>query len=318
MTHLSNFYFSHVFPIGSGKDEYYSSSTQKQSIETITASRNTSVKQLSKLHIDNFIKSPSVIEMASVTSRFPHIINENDVACLSKVVSGSEINIYSDDCVQEIQLNIFPPSAVNAASHHCHMERMSRCKYCGISAGGDEETNCLSIDVIQDNNKNNSKSNSSSSNGFGSGVGGYNSNSVEPEECQGKSLQGQFSHIAFKRSNSILHITIGNSSKIMKRRKRKRQWIFSRLFNNKKECYSPDGKVLHLNNSSALNVINDDMIICINKRNQRPTTSSTNNACHHNNETYQNQLRTILDGDLEYGANELDFYMNEIKMREMS
>lgn len=302
------------FPPGSGKDDYYSSSTQKQSIETITTSRNTSVKQLSKLHADNnFIKSPSVIETTSVTSRFPHI-NENDAACLSKVVSGSEINIYSDDCVQEIQLNIFPPSAAYSANHHCHAERVARCKHCGTK-GGVDDANCLSIDVIQEGNSTSSKSGSSSScsNGVGSG-GGVN----ETDESHGKSLQGQFSHIAFKRSNSILHISIGNSSKIMKRRMRKRQWLFSRIFSSKRECYSPEGKILHLNNASALNVINDNMIICINKKNRLATTTMAANSSQQNNEIYQNQLRSILDGDLEYGANELDFYMNEIKMREMS
>lgn len=304
-----------IYSPGSGKDDYcYSSSTQKQSIETITASRNTSVKQLSKLHAaeNNFIKSPSVIEMTSATSRFPHkIMSDSDVAaCLSKVVSGSEINIYSDECVQEIQLKIFPPSAAYAAAHpHCH----ARCKYCGNAAGevGVEKANCLSIDVIQEGTNSSKSGSSLGSNGGGSSAGVNESEPMSPA----KSLQAQFSHIAFRRTSSILHISIGNSSKIMKRRRRKRQWIFSRLFRSKKECCSPDGKSLHLSSLSALNVINDNMIISINKKNRLATTAAS--AYQQNNELYQNQLRSILDGDLEYGANELDFYMNEIKSREM-
>lgn len=302
-------------PTESGKDDYYSSSTQKQSIETITTSRNTSVKQLSKLHADNnFLKSPSIIEMATVTSRFPHIINENDVACLSKVMSGSEINIYSDDCVQEIQLKIFPPSSSHHQQQqppHCHTG--SRCKYCGNEA---EEANLLSIDVRQEsvggggNSSNNNSTKSTSSTCGGGGSDNLRVNDDEGVECRGRSLQEQFSHIAFKRTNSILHISIGNSSKVTKRRRKKRQWLFTRLF-NRKESHSPDGRSLNLSNLSKLNVINENMIICINKKTRQSPTATNDN------ENYQNQLRSILDGDLEYGANELDYYMNEIKMREM-
>lgn len=327
-------------PSGSGKDDYYSSSTQKQSIETITTSRNTSVKQLGKLHVDNnFTKSPSIIEMAAASSRFANI-NEND---LSKMVrGGSEINVFSDGYIQEIQLNFYPPSALYSASHHqCHntaTEKSSRCKYCGScnittsgGGGGGEEENCLSIDVIQE--ATNSIGGGSKS-GNSSGYGGMNDSDGEESQKKAATSQpggGNFSHIAFKRSDSILHISIGNSSKVMKRRK-KHRWIFTKLYKLSKKKSSSgsnsseakksssrdsfsspettkDGKIFHLNNMSGLNMINDNIVISINRK-----ARSTK----HNNEICQNQFRSILTGDMVHGgANELDLYMNELKMREM-
>ena len=286
-------FFSPLNCIGSGRDDYYSSSTQKQSIETITTSRNASAKLLSKFHVDNnFIKSPSIIETAAITSRSSNIINENDDACLSKVVSESgRVNIYPNENVQEIQLNIFPPSASYTTATRCqnYAESMSRCA--NHNECSEESANCLSIDVRQESDS---------------------SEGRESSDCQGKLLQGPFSHIVFKRSNSILHISIGNSSKITKRKKKMRKWIFTKIFSNRKESEMLDGKNLPLSNMNAVRVINDGLIICINKKNRLSTPV---NSCQQNNEIYQNQLRSFLD--LENGANELDLYMKEIKMREM-
>lgn len=263
--------------------------------------------------------------MESVTSRLPHHIIDNDVACLSKRVNGSEINVFSNGYIQEIQLNIFPPSAIYSASHHHHHhpEKMSasKCKYCENGCQSGEEANCLSIDVIQEVNHSGSANGSKS--GTSSGYGGMNDS--DGEESQKKTMQGNFSHIAFKRSDSILHISIGSSSKIIKRRKRR--WLTklyklsrggrnSRKSSMVENCQSPevtkDGKVFHLNNTNGLNVINDNIVISIN--NKKPRHASLTQP---NNEAYQNQFRSILDDDLAHGANELDLYMNEIKMREM-
>jgi hypothetical protein len=270
--------------------------------------------------------------MAAASSRFANI-NENDIASLTKMVrGGSEINVFSDGYIQEIQLNFYPPSAQYSTSHHqCYaVEKNARCKYCGSCnnassvGGGNEEENCLSIDVLQE--ATNSISGGSKS-GNSSGYGGMNDS--EGEESQKKATNhGNFSHIAFKRSDSILHISIGNSSKVLKRRKRHR-WIFTKLYklsrkgsgsegrkSSSKESYnspessSKDGSIFHLNNMSGLNMINDNIVISINKK-SRSTTQ-------HNNEICQNQFRSILNGDMIHGgANELDLYMNEIKMREM-
>lgn len=276
--------------------------------------------------------------MSTVTSRFlPHTINESDAECLSQIVRGSEINVFSDGYIQEIQLNIFPPSAVYSTNHHCHLNgekvtaattTTTRCKYCGSccqqksNVNGNDEANCLSIDVIQEVNHSGSGSKSATSSGYGGGT-----NDSEGDESHKKTTEpGIFSHIAFKRSDSILHIAIGNSSKVMKRRKRRHRWIFAKLYklsrgcNRKspKECYSPevtnDGKTFHLNNMNGLSVINDDIVISINKK-SHPMMSSTTTQ-QQTNDTYQNQFRSVLGGDLAH-ATELDIYMNEIKMREM-
>lgn len=260
--------------------------------------------------------------MAAVTSRFPHPIDENDaarVACISKMMQGSEINVFSDGYIQEIKLNIFPPTvAYNTATNggggvdnSKTMTTMTRCKYCGNGCQHNDEANCLSIDVIQEVNKVNSSD----------------------DESQKKALQGNFSHIALKRSDSILHIAIGNSSKIMKRRKRRRLWFFAKLYklsrsggkkSPTKECYSPEvskeGKIFHLNNMNSLSVINDDIVISINKKSRQHAANQHHHQQHQqmpSSEIYQNQFRSILGDNLAHGANELDLYMNEIKMREM-
>lgn len=272
--------------------------------------------------------------MANVASRFQHTINENDAERLSQMVRGSEINVFSDGYIQEIQLNIFPPTAVYSANHHCHQngsEKVTtRCKYCGSccqqnnNAGGNDEANCLSIDVIQELNHSGSGSGSKSAT-TSSGYGGGTNDSEGDESRKMSPAHGIFSHIALKRSDSILHIAIGNSSKVLKRRKRRHRWIFAKLYKlsrsgNKKspkECFSPevtkDGRTFHLNNMNGLSVINNDIVISINKK-ARPTTSTQQQPP--SSDTYQNQFRSVLDGDLAHGT-ELDIYMNEIKMREM-
>ncbi|KAG5670529.1 hypothetical protein PVAND_000787 [Polypedilum vanderplanki] len=304
---------------GSGKDDYYSSSTQKQSIDTIAASRNAS--QMSKYYSENFNKSPSIIEMGSVVvssttlsaSRFANNMNnENSLtkscnACLStKVVGSEEINVFPHCLINEIQLNIFPPSVAYTKPQPTST----------LPSGGtnqqknyynnvDNSTlsgNCLNIDVHENNKLHDGACN----------------------ENREKSV-GNFSHISFKRSDSILHISIGNSSKIIKRNKlKRRRWFFTKLYKlsrkskRDKMCLSPQCccaqnkcDSYHLNNTQSLSIVNDNLVITINKKSNAANSVTIDS----NNDSHVNSFR-ILDGDLAYGANELDFYMNEIKKRE--
>ena len=308
---------SPIHTIGSGKDEYYSSSTQKQSIETIATSRNTSCKQLNKYYTEHFGKTLPIIEMgSSATSRFPNAINEDEEmtkncnTCLSTKIIGSEINLFPDYYINEIQLNIFPPSASYTARTATTIQGKNRTNnQCEGGGGGGSVSplrtvNCLSIDVHE--NKLHTLLND---------VCGETKDDAV----------GNFSHISFKKRDSILHISIGHSSKIMKRSKHKRRWFFAKFYKtsrkSKKEKNqmflnskfgSRDGNInennstYHLNHTESLNIVNDNLVITINKK------SHENN---HANHIDNNQLR-IFERDLDYGANELDFYMNEIKKRE--
>jgi hypothetical protein len=299
---------------GSGKEYCYSSSTQKQSVETVATSRNPSCKQLSKHYTDLFAKSPSSIyEMGTTTSRNFNDINndcttKNHVSSSMKMI-GSEINVYPDVFINEIQLNIYPPSALYTAKPTTSttinaMPNNHHGKY--------DDVNCLSIDIHENNNK-------------------VPLNESINHDDEGKSLSDNFSHISLKRCDSILHISIGNSSKIVKRSRRKKRWLFTKLFRlsrtsknvkrNNQMYFSPqygcsDGKeeadgarkdgIYNLNQMEALNVINDNLVITINKKRRRSETTPV-----------INQL-SLFEGDLGYGANELDFYMNEIRKREYS
>jgi hypothetical protein len=262
-----------------------------------------------------------IIEMgSSATSRFPNAINENEEmakncnTCLSTKIAGSEINLFPDYYINEIQLNIFPPSAMytaRAAASTVQGKNRTNNLCDGNSGGGSvsplRTVNCLSIDVHE--NKLHTLF-----------------NDVCGETKDNEDAVGNFSHISFKKRDSILHISIGNSSKIMKRSKHKRRWFFAKFYKmsrkskkDKNQMFlssqfgSRDGNVnenddstYHLNHTESLNIVNDNLVITINKK------SHENN---HENHIDNNQLR-IFEGDLDYGANELDFYMNEIKKRE--
>ncbi|CRK94985.1 CLUMA_CG008473, isoform A, partial [Clunio marinus] len=97
---------------GSGKDDY-SSSTQKQSVDTITTSRNTSLKHYKiNKSFDTFAKSPSLFAMGPSNARFSESIESTNChTYLTTKITNSEINISSECNINEIHLNIFPPSA---------------------------------------------------------------------------------------------------------------------------------------------------------------------------------------------------------------
>lgn len=297
---------------GSGKDEY-SSATQKQSIDTIAASRNTSLKQYKlnsgKGFSDMSIKSPSLGPNAACFG------NGNEHACVSARVTSSNINIVSDCNINQIHLNIFPPSATYTKEPQSTFAVAS-----GSSQAEEISRGCLNIDVHE---KVNAKS------------------GTESGELKRKMSSGYFSHISLKRNDSFLHISIGNSSKITKRHKRN-SWLFANLwkFSRKRKpsshrniFFSPqitkDG-VYRLSNRS-LNLVNDELMISINKRDYgEPSTSADTSMPTNDGEGgYVKHLRLIErdlsgtfpysydDAELENGANELDCYMNEIKRREM-
>lgn len=299
---------------GSGKDDY-SSSTQKQSIDTIATTRNTSLKQykLNKSFNDNAAKSPSFLVLGSSTLRFPEGSDKtNCQACLSSKVTNSEINILSDCNINEIHLNIFPPSAAYVKDPQSAQ----------INKRQVNETpqNYLNIDVHDKPNL-------------------RTINDKDPYEVRRKTSLGYFSHISLKRCDSILHISIGNSSKITKRHKRK-SWILAKLWklSHKKKSASKRQSFLspQLNKDDifrlsdrSLNIVNDELMITINNRvhNVNNTCSSSDNFNSYS-DAQQRQLKVIdrdfaenfiadnvdMDND---GANELDCYMNEIKRREM-
>jgi hypothetical protein len=301
------------FIAGSGKDDY-SSSTQKQSIETIATSRNTSLKhfKLNKTLIENAIKSPSLVGMGSTALRYSDGNDSTNChACLSTRVSSSKINIFSDCNINEIHLNIFPPTA----------KYVKETKSVYINNSLPEETipnSFLSINVHERKNQ-------------------KVINGLEKGEGKRKTSLNNFSHISFKRCDSILHISIGNSSKISKRHKRHswhlaNLWKFShkRKSSSQSKCFfSPklnkDG--IHRLSDRSLNLFNDELMITVNKQNYGdadglPSTSSVttaHNDCYHRFTKERDLSESLLNGSdgLEIGANELDYYMSEIKQREM-
>lgn len=291
---------------GSGKDDF-SSSTQKQSIDTIATSRNTSLKQyrLNKSFNDSAAKSPSFPAPGSSAVRFPDG-NEttNCHACLSTAVTNSKINIMSDCNINEIHLNIFPPSATYV--------KEPQGAYLNNNQGEEKAfgKSFLNIDVHEKTNK-------------------RSINGKETVEAKRRMSSGCFSHISLNRCDSILHISIGNSSKITKRHKRN-SWLLSKIWKlahkgkspNQPKCFfSPqiykDG-TFRLSNGS-LNLVNDELMISINNHHGYNLSTSILR------DGQQRQLNNRdLPGDflksndeIENGANELDCYMNEIKQREM-
>lgn len=292
---------------GSGKDDF-SSSTQKQSIDTIATSRNTSLKQykLNKSFTESTAKAPSFLIVGSSALRF---CDRNDTtnchACLTHEVTNSNINILSDCNINEIHLNIFPPSAT-------YVKEAQTKPQCGYTSSQVDETprgGYLNIDVREK-------------------VNPKTINAKEPIEGKPRRLSlGHLSHISLKRCDSILHISIGNSSKITKRHKRK-TWFLARLWkfplkkkspSRRTDFFSPqinnDG-IYRLSNGS-LNIINDELMISINSRSQNvPCTSSDVRGQNLKLIEREDFSESFTSND-ESGANELDCYMNEIKRREM-
>lgn len=290
---------------GSGKDDCYSSSTQKQSIDTIATSRNTSLKKykISKAFADGGAgKVPPAHGVGSSTLRF---FEGNDAknchSCLTAKVNRSNINIFSGSNINEIHLNIFPPS-VTYVKETIHA--------CAGTSQAEEKVGCLNIDVRE---KLNQKS---------------ISEATEPAEAKRKVSQGYVSQVSVKRCDSILHISIGNSSKITKRHKRN-PWMFAnvwKLLRRKKSLAQRkcsfgsqfSGENVHRLSSRSLNVLNDDLIISINKRNYgdiHPFHGSMSRDDYSKPNSTSGDF--VESGEIENGANELDCYMNEIKRREM-
>lgn len=228
-------------------------------------------------------------------------------ACLGTKITNSKINIFSDCNINEIHLNIFPPSATYVKDGKT------------VPAGGSEvdfpPRSCLNIDVHE---RRNQKTFTGS----------------EKVEAKRRMSTSSYSHISFKRCDSILHISIGNSSKIIKRHKRQ-SWLFANLWKFSRKRKSPlrrkclfgsdlhRGSIYQLNDKS-LNLVNDELMITINNQsypyNQACSSSATDNFITHT-DCYHKQMERELSENLsnsndETGANELDCYMNEIKRRE--
>lgn len=248
--------------------------------------------------------------MGSSGVRFPDVNDSTNChACLSTKVTNSKINILSDCNINEIHLNIFQPSASyikepkNACTHNSQPDDFP-CSY-------------LNIDIQE---KKNVKPVSRS----------------ETIEERRKMTLGEYSHISIRRCDSLLHISIGNSSKITKRQKRN-SWLFANLWkfprktkslSQRKGFFSPqlskDG--IYRLSDRSLNVVNDELMISINKRNLGENRTSDNFMTHNDGhqlqlierEVCENFLKSTDDAGVDdHGANELDCYMNEIKRREM-
>lgn len=246
--------------------------------------------------------------MGSFSQRFPDGSDmTNCHACLSSRATNAKINILSDCNINEIHLNIFPPSATYVKeTQNTHKS----------SQVDDTLHSYLNIDVHKKINQKGIR---------------------EPEGFEGrrKVSLGGFSHISLQRSDSILHISIGNSSKVTKRHKRS-SWLFANLwkFANKRKSmsqrkgfFSPqlskDG--IYRLSDRSLNLMNDNLMISINKRSFSECSASDNFMLHNDSLYKQNMLydRDVSGNfgkssdDVEIGANELDYYMSEIKRREM-
>lgn len=245
--------------------------------------------------------------MGSSGVRFPDVNDStNCQACLSTKVTNSKINILSDCNINEIHLNIFPPSATyvkeakNAYTHNSQADDLP-CSYLNIDVHERKNLKTISrADTIDEKRK--------------------------------MSL-GEYSHISIKRCDSLLHISIGNSSKITKRHKRN-SWLFANLWkfprktkslSQRKGFFSPQlskNGTYRLSDRS-LNVVNDELMISINKRNLGEFRASDNFIPHSDGHQPQLIEREVCSNflksndDDEHGANELDCYMNEIKRREM-
>jgi hypothetical protein len=153
-----------------------------------------------------------------------------------------------------------------------------------------------------------------------------------------RKVMGYFPNISFRRSDdNILHISIGNSSKITKRHKKK-SWLFAKLWRLSHKKKSPRHKWFFSHELSkddayrlshgSLNLVNEEMLISINKRKYSDhRRRASYEKIKQSNETQHRQLKLIGRNfphefpDSEFpnknADNELDCYMDEIKQREM-
>lgn len=227
-------------------------------------------------------------------------------ACLSSK-QIPEINILSDCNINEIHLNIFPPSATYV--------KESLSAYSGSSQVDVNPCSFLNIDVHEKPRQK---------------IIGV----TESTEDKQKVSSGYFSHISLRRyDDSILNISIGNSSKITKRHKRN-SWIFRRLWKfssrrkspkhaNAKWFFSPHlnkDDIYRLSNGS-LNFLNDELLISINRRNYDNHRRTSFDKSKLYREKQFEQTKPIIqdfriENKLNDDADELDCYMDEIKRRE--
>lgn len=210
----------------------------------------------------------------------------------------------SDCNINEIHLNIFPPSATYV--------KEPQGAYLNNNQGEEKAfgKSFLNIDVHEKTNK-------------------RSINGKETVEAKRRMSSSCFSHISLNRCDSILHISIGNSSKITKRHKRN-SWLLSKIWKlahkgkspNQPKCFfSPqiykDG-TFRLSNGS-LNLVNDELMISINNHHGYNLSTSIlrdgQQRQLNNRDLPGNFLKS--NDEIENGANELDCYMNEIKQREM-
>jgi hypothetical protein len=113
------------------------------------------------------------------------------------------------------------------------------------------------------------------------------------------------------------------------KRKKKKTWLFAKFLrlpykrkSNRRACFlSPqiDKDSSYSLSSGSLNLINENMMISINQHNSRQVSTSDYAASHQKGQREQIE-RDLIEKDneeIENGANELDYYMNEIKRKEM-
>lgn len=259
---------------------------------------------MSKASNDTSGLSASLLGVGSNSNRFMDGKTTNCHACLSTKATSPEIKIFSDCNINEIHLNIFPPSAayVKDPTSACLSTQDEEIPRGFLNIDIHEKTMPKVIDVT--------------------GL---------KEERRKVSL-GYFSHISLRRcEESILNISIGNSSKITKRHKRN-SWIFGRLWRFSHKRKSPKQKPLrwffspqlntddvHRLSSGSLNFLNDELLISINKKNYgdiRKTSINGGFVSKKGDSVEWNSPAETLKSNGEEDANELDFYMNEIKRRE--
>lgn len=242
---------------------------------------------------------------------------ENPHSCLTSNLTNSKVNLSSQCTINEIHLNIFPPTGAS----YC---KASKDK---VLCENVEEKSLQFLNVNIQQNKNAIRR--KSDNGVNKDVGGN----------QQKILPGNV-NVSFQRCDSILHISIGNSSKVMKRSKSKFQFlsklrIFSRKRKAKRQCQMFFTSQIANENTyrmddDSLNIINDDLMITINKGSQisemavkstliQSSHSSVSSSGKEHKSTQScdvNSNRNSLHYNYDKMDNELDDYMREIKRRE--
>lgn len=275
----------------------------------MTMSRNTSVKHLKFSKVDTALSRIS----NSTSFKRNYVIGERDLvssssrpSCLRAEISKSEIQVVTEGNINGIQLNIFTPRAT-----HSDGNGQYTLNSCGTS---ENVAQCLAIDVLQKMND--------------------ESMMLSAVENGRRMSSGHFSYISFKKCDSLLHITIGNTSKIAKRRKRA-SWLFARILKfshrkAKRERKSSYDTQLNKHSSldtcesnGKLKLMNDELSLEIYNK---PSTSSSvtsemtgSKLCDESLKTQaiaRKFLENLSIDEIENGANELDLYMKEVKRRE--